>query len=223
MSDRGSPARVARYLTELGVIILGILLALSADAFWESRQERQREHQYLNALAAELQAADSVLQFIIHSDSMVAAEREITIRVLTSPDTPAPADSLWERGLGVRFEEASFVTGTIATLIQTGDINLIRSQPLQLQIGDLYSVLGNHAPRLRFIEELLLQNFAEFVRLQMGGVRSLEAMRTESDFVALTVNTQVFTGLRLDLHRQIVRRVETLMATVQFELGLRSK
>ena len=219
MSDQETPARVARYLPELGVIVLGILLALSADAFWESRQERQREYQYLEALSAELQAADSVLRFIVRSDSVVMAERRVALRVLLSTGTPDPADSLWGHGLGVRFEEASFVTGTIATLVQTGDINLIRSQQLQLRVGDLYSVLENHKPRLRFIEELLLQNFAALVRLDAGGVRSLQQMRDSPDFVALTRNTQVFTGLRLDLHQQIALRVESLMASVESEMG----
>lgn len=186
VNEIGNRVKVAGFFAEVLVIISGVLLALAADFFWERRQESQKEHQYLETLATELQAADSVLKFIIDFDSTRVARHAIAIRVLMSTEPPAPADSLWGQGLGVALEDASFVTGTTATLVQTGDINLMRPQVLRTQVGDLYSVLETHTPRLRFVEELLLQNFAHLVRLQLEGGQSLEAMRANADYVATT-------------------------------------
>ena len=51
MSER-LPAR--RLLAEGAVIVVSVLVALSADAAWAERQERQREDRYLRALTEEM-------------------------------------------------------------------------------------------------------------------------------------------------------------------------
>jgi hypothetical protein len=44
-----SPYASFRLLSELAVIVVGILLALAADSWWEERQERALELEYLEA------------------------------------------------------------------------------------------------------------------------------------------------------------------------------
>lgn len=212
------PKRPSRYLTELGIIVAGILLALAADSLWNSRQDGQRERQYLASLANELQTADSVLGLIVTQDSSSLAERAITIRALTSPDEPAPDG--WADGLGVRLEEAAFGTGTIVTLVETGDINLIRSLEVKLKVGELYSVLGIHMPRVRFFEELLLQYNADYVRIivEAREAVSLEDLRANTALITTMLNTQTAARLRVELHREIRLRVAGLLGAVRSEL-----
>jgi hypothetical protein len=49
--------RLARLLGELTLITAGVLLALTADAGWNSRQERAQERDYLRSLRSEMLAA----------------------------------------------------------------------------------------------------------------------------------------------------------------------
>ena len=44
---------------EAVLILLGVLLALAADTWWEARSERRTEREYLNALAIELSQMDA--------------------------------------------------------------------------------------------------------------------------------------------------------------------
>lgn len=49
--EKQERSRLGRLTGEMVVIVVSILLALAADAAWDSRGDRSRERGYLNGLA----------------------------------------------------------------------------------------------------------------------------------------------------------------------------
>ena len=50
-------ARFGALTLELFVVVLGVLVALAADSFWEERTQRSREQAYLDAVVRDMAAA----------------------------------------------------------------------------------------------------------------------------------------------------------------------
>lgn len=223
MSRGEQGSRAGRHLAELAVIIVGVLLALTADSLWERRQERARELRYLHDLDAELQVADSVLTLVISYDSTRATRSWQAYRVLTSTGPLAEADSSWEDGLGMSYEESPFSIATTASLLQTGDIKLIRAHRLRVQVAELQALIASHAPRLVDLEERLLQNWFDQqhqVRLmQRRGEVDLATRRANIEYGSLIFAVAVSLGLRTQLHGEIRDRVADFRASVSEALA----
>ena len=56
------------YLADLVVIILGIVIALSLDAWWQDKQDRKMEQNYLNQLYVDFNSSEISLTNSINAN-----------------------------------------------------------------------------------------------------------------------------------------------------------
>lgn len=119
-----------RALAELVLIIGGVLIALALDAWREERHERQQEVAYLQQLLLDLQETEERLQVSIAGDSgQLDQIRRVLDRAFRGP--LPPPDSL---ALPTGYEQFRPLTGTQMTLVQGGDLRLLRSDSIRFKL-----------------------------------------------------------------------------------------
>lgn len=223
MSERIGANAPLKLLVELGVIILGVLIALTAESWWGQRVERRMEREYLQDLSGEMAGTDSALVSAITVDSVMAAEVQALQGVLSSEDPP-PTDSAWVRGAAnLAFEEVSMETGTLTTLFETGHIRLIRSRAIRVKLGSLQARLESHLPIRTALEELLYLQYQENVRQLYlaveNGSASLAKLRGSADYKAIVDARQLLLVARVYYNRQLLEAVRSLGSELSGELG----
>jgi hypothetical protein len=106
------------------IIVVGVMVALLADAWREERGERRREAAYAADLKRDLTETLRILDNSIVEDSIFVARAAAMHAYLQSTDE-APLDSVlgW-RGVGV--SGFAVVSGTFRAIFETGDLRLMR-------------------------------------------------------------------------------------------------
>lgn len=79
--------RGLRLLAEFGVIVVGVLVALVAESWWQGRQEAAQERENLEVLAGDLLSADTILTRVIREDSVAAAALQEDLVAIAARDT----------------------------------------------------------------------------------------------------------------------------------------
>jgi hypothetical protein len=126
-------SRVLRVIGELTIIVVGVLLALAADAAWDAHNDRQRERTYLVALLAEMQTAQGELE----RDQMNRAERTAALDSLANRFDQAGADpESVTRWVLIASDLVFFLppTAVYDDLVSSGSLRLLRSQELRLAL-----------------------------------------------------------------------------------------
>lgn len=139
-------ARITRAVASLVTIIVGVLMALAANAWWEGRHERTRGHIYLEMLRVDLEATDSLIDASLAQDrrTLDSSQRMAEVLLAGSSWSQLPQSVKPHFGL----DDAWFRTGTVTALLATGDINNIRSDTLR-------SALVRYADEVNFIRSSL--------------------------------------------------------------------
>jgi len=137
----GKSPDLRRALAEFGVIVLGVLGALAADQWRETRLERQLEADYRVRLAEELREGRDRLEQVDERFEIVRAAAEDLIGVLELGEPPSDVAAFvatagraaWSGSVAaqVRYD------ATYEELLATGSLGLIRD-------GDLRSALVRH-------------------------------------------------------------------------------
>jgi hypothetical protein len=142
------------------LILLGLLLAFSADRAWEYRQDRIRESEHLARLHEDFTAtAASLDTAVAHQDRLLEAGRAI-LEAMANPD----ADNAI-----VRFSEAIPVVfdfrspriymATFDELQSSGDLAVIRDQELRLALAEFEALRqGNMATREDIVRAQWIHN-----------------------------------------------------------------
>jgi hypothetical protein len=142
------------------LILLGLLLAFSADRVWEYRQDRIRESENIARLHEDFTAtAASLDTAVAHQDRLLEAARAI-LEAMASPN----ADDAM-----VRFSEAIPVVfdfrsprifmATLDELKSSGDFAVIRDQELRLAFAEFEALLqGNMATREDIVRAQWIHN-----------------------------------------------------------------
>jgi len=214
-----------KLLAELGLIILGVLIALAGDSWWNQREDRRLEREYLAQLGIELVATDSALTFAINSDSLMAEDVRALQAVLVSGEQPPASDSAWVRGVySLAFEDISLDLGTLGTLFQTGDIRLIRSRTIRTGLGSLEARLASHLPVLRSLEELSYAQYRdqilEVYRVEENGVASVQALRASPGYKASIDARGLLLDARVYYHRQLREDIRGVLSALAGEGGV---
>ena len=117
--------------TELGVIAVGVLIALAAESAWSARSDRIREREILRDLGEEFEENARILQADMETNQAsldagllwgeaMLGERDISADSLSS---------LFERSrVGARFDP---VTGVLQSVLMGGDLSIIRNTELR--------------------------------------------------------------------------------------------
>jgi hypothetical protein len=171
----GSSLPWKRLLAEFAVIVAGVLIALAVDSWWERRQERNQEEEYLKQLLVDFQATERRLRGAIAADTKRVEEVNSVIgRALRGP--LPQADSL-ELPTGYNYLEP--LTGTLTALVQGGDLRLLRSDSIRFELI-AYSALIHETETILRHTETLIWNSTE--RVILGRARhSQSAARREAN------------------------------------------
>jgi len=134
-------------LREFAVIVASVLAALAAQAWWQSREERGREHDSLRQLLADTRENERRLDEAIRTDSVAASATGRALDALTSA-RPVSADSLvvWVEGAG---SSSNFqpLDGNYRALVGTGDLRLVRNDSLRALLASYASSLESEGAR----------------------------------------------------------------------------
>ena len=148
-SDRGRNwlAKWRWFAAEIVVVVAGVLIALTLNAWWDGQQDREREQVYLHQLAADLseserliQQADSLYQSVDRRGALLV--RAFRLREMPSRDSV----TAWIAG-GFWHEPLTPVTATAEALVFTGDITLIRNDSLRAEVTRYVSSMNKASQR----------------------------------------------------------------------------
>lgn len=132
MASKTVPAR--RLVAEFAVIVVGVFVALTADAAWDSREEGVRLDDYLERFQVDLQASREDLREAIRRDSVVRASA-LSFELGLNAVPRASAEDLDEWLGGVSFPSLYAPrVGTFQAMIQSGDLYLIEDSAIHSAI-----------------------------------------------------------------------------------------
>lgn len=200
LSNLGSALSWKRSLGELSLIVIGVLIALGANSWWDGRQDRAREQVYLQQLLSDTRENEERIERAITADSADLVEVQ---RFLDS----VPDDGPLAGELNLRSRAVQLLTGTYAGLIQSGDLQLLRSDDIRLKVISYADGLT------------ILQQFQELTIAQT--LRSIEAIirRTQDDdeVVGAAAMQQVVGESRLDALHELERSTRSLRCLLEAE------
>ena len=150
MSTRS--ARVGKYVSELLVIVLGILIALGVDSWNDGRQDRIRESQYLDRLSADLRQDTALLSFTLQraerkTSALILVDQALGQDIGVALDTLAFLRAVLE-STELGWQTPALMRATFDDLLSTGNLRLIRSTTLRDRMSAYYRFLENVYQRL---------------------------------------------------------------------------
>lgn len=112
-------------IRELAIVVIGVLIALGADSWWDGRQERARAREYVEALEAEVAESRRLLERRLAAARTWKASADSLGAALADSTSPSTADVV--RAFGWP-GTPSLPMGTVEALIETGDLRLLRPE-----------------------------------------------------------------------------------------------
>jgi hypothetical protein len=140
-----------RLIAELAVIVAGVLIALGADSWGEERQERIRAEEYLQQLLVDFQSTARQIESAIEGDTKTFESASGVIDRAYRGRFP-PADSL---ELPTGYHQFRPLTGTLAAIVQSGDLRLLESDTLRFELIAYSATLDEIQTMLRHTETMI--------------------------------------------------------------------
>jgi hypothetical protein len=148
------------------VIVASILLALAADAWWDSVQERTVERNVLSTIRAEFETNLEVLAQTSrsHRKALSAMQTVISASQSDSTDAEVPEGSIFNRIVSTPHYNPA--TGALASTIGSGQIGLIRNVELRNRLAGWDVIISDlvidEQTRRDFVNHELRPALAEF-------------------------------------------------------------
>lgn len=121
-----------RAIRDVALIVIGVLIALAANAWWQARENQERARTYNAQLLADMRENERTLRSAFQLDSTTADGMRGLLSALDRVPAP-PRDSLrvWMQRPPVFYSAPRPSLGTVNALIETGDIRLFRDERLR--------------------------------------------------------------------------------------------
>ena len=131
-----------RLAAEFVVIVVGVLVALAADSWWQSRQDRAAEDRALRSLLADFEAASAALERQVAAVDSAAVAAEALLGLVSPEADLGQADSLAQL-LPRIIRRPTFhpPTGTLNELLGSGTLSLIQNDSLRAKLASFHSQL----------------------------------------------------------------------------------
>lgn len=135
---RGSRAAIGRTATQFMLIVVSVTAALVGHGVWATREERRREHVYVEQLVIDL---DEMERRLARALSEEQAAGQVTLSLLShlNDGIPVPEDSLLAWFTPPRwpfwYSDPRAVMGTVTALQHTGDLHFIGDDSLRVAVS----------------------------------------------------------------------------------------
>ena len=134
---KGESSSWRRLAREFVVIAAGALAALAGQAWWQNRQDRERERDYLRHLLADTRENAQHIDRLVADDSSseLTVRRVATFIYDSAPPPPRDTIASWFLDGGF-FSSSAFypLTDTYTALLATGDLRLLRDEALRREL-----------------------------------------------------------------------------------------
>lgn len=202
-----------RVAAELGIIVLGVLIALGADGWRQSEIEKATELRYRERIFADLVNGESRLNRTISRLESVSADLDFLIGMEFSSSSD---DELVDR-----FTNASAYGGsserydhddTYEELVSSGNLSIIESAGIRENLGSYYAFVNGELKKgFDEIPRTLLYDFGRLTGYLPADTESGEALTSESreriiEFVRDDLDSSYASSLRL-VRAIIVRNI----------------
>ena len=145
-----------RLLVEAAAIVISIIIAFAIDAWWDERQERQAELDYLIALQKDFSETRERLENQVDRVSSLFSQVDQVLGVIADTESAKLPDSFSSMvGAAYAIPRPVTVTGTYEDMVNSGNLQLIRNEELRLAMAKFMSILEI----MNFRSELNLQTF----------------------------------------------------------------
>jgi hypothetical protein len=222
-------------LREFAVIVAGVLCALAAQAWWEGREQREREATYLRQLLADTRVNGARVAEAVAVDSLAALSAARAADALTSTGPPPPPDSLvrWISMAGVG-SDLQTVAGSYRAVVGSGELRLIRSDSLRAALAAYASFLENETERQRQFRMLVSEAAGDMAaampfmrRVFLDGPTAegvdVAALRADPRVARVVFTVQVGSANRLSGLRSLRRETAALLALLEADSVRRQK
>ena len=204
-------------VTGFVAIVVGVLVALAAETWWQERAEVARDLENLELLERELAAVDSTLAAVVSVDSATAARLTAGRAALARGDT-MPSD-----GLNLMIEDYRISTGAARRLLADPGPLLIENPDLHTRVSDFLAELEV----ARELNSMLTQTALDAIGRIFVAQEAKPAFRDADPMVradAMRADPEVLGGVMmwmvaLENRDQIHRRLLGLVEGTRNELG----
>ena len=164
-------ASVRWFAGEFLVVVAGVLAALAMQSWYQASRDAKAANVYLAQLQSDLEASEQMLRTAVMEDSLRAAANGWLLDALHAREIPsADSSKSWLRFRLGFYSDPRPVLGTVNTLIETGDIRLIRNAQLRSQIVAYASLMATDAEELsRHVTRLISASDAERLQWEKHG------------------------------------------------------
>lgn len=227
-------------LREFVVIVAGVLAALAGQAWWQGREDRARERDYLRQLLADTRENERRLDRAIAQDSVSGRAAVRAAAALYLPRPLPPADSLVAWFENDVFNSSAFLplTGTYQSLLSGDRLRLLRSDALRTRVVAYGARLEQELDALQlFVGQSVggdpgrLARTLPFLSRTMAGdtggagartAVDFEALRDDPDLRALLFSAQLANRNRLNHLRGLRDETRLLRRTLEAQPELRT-
>lgn len=218
-------------LREFAIIAASVLVALAGQAWWQAREERTRELQYLRQLLADTRENERRLTETITYDSL-AVEANVKVQAVLARARPTPsADSVldWMRRAGST-TDFNPVSGTYRALIGTGDLRLVSNDSLRSRLTQYAARLESEGENQRDLRMIMIEQSDRIgralpfvrrlsVRRPTAADVQLERWRTDPEVETLMYVFHTALLNRIDGLRQLRGGTRALVKALEAEPG----
>ena len=217
--------KAGRIATEFAVVVVGVLVALSADRWVQSLDDRAAEAFYLERLTADLRADSATLVDAIRF-ATTRGETAFSILELSADPSSSVADpeSFLAAFLRVGwFNEVDYATSTWSELVASGSTERITDTALRTRLSanveeqDRVAKIEADWERLLWLLELQALQVRSPLRVVAGtyspleALQVLEAVRKDSYLSALLASAVGVRGAQVATYQDMLERNNLLL------------
>lgn len=161
-------------LAEIGIVVVGILIAFSLNSWWEGRAAAEREQEHLTALRSDFEQNVQRLNGLARSQDRVSRASADLLLVARAHASATP-DSV-DRLMSEVFSSDQFdpVMGAYENLVNSGGLAQIKDDRLRSALASFAAMVGS-----RYAEDFSTALYLEFNRDFMGRVGWADAVMAQ--------------------------------------------
>lgn len=191
-------------VTELFVIVAGILVALSIDEWRSDMADNRLEREYLEAIRADLASDLDELELI---RSEIKARREAAEILIAIDETNMPRTVAGQVDFVYQIHRAGMLRtfspsrASIEDLTSTGNLKLIRDRELRKALIDYYNQVEDWKPYAEWARSVIWENYRSemtgFVPMPLNDLHSNDELPVSPKVMLEVINNTIFqNGIR---------------------------